>query len=185
MATKSTRTKTKAPALVITTRAELESAVGQLAHSTTEKQRLTAEMEQEITMVRARYETLLGTLTADLEAITEAAAEWAARNPDEFGKRKSLGLTHGTIGWRIGQPTLKTQPGWTWDRVLEKLTGAEEWMRFIRIKSEVAKDLLLGERETLGPDTLKTLGVRVEQAEPFFIEPKFGTVAARQQTATA
>lgn len=181
-----TRTKTKAPALVITTRAELESAVGQLAHSTTEKQRLTAEMEQEITMVRARYETPLGTLTADLEAITAAAAEWAARNPGEFpANRKSLALTHGTIGWRIGQPTLKTQPGWTWDRVLEKLTGTEEWMRFIRIKSEVAKDLLLGERETLGPDALKTLGVRVEQAEPFFIEPKLGTVATRQQTATA
>ena len=42
---KSTRTKTKAPALVIQTRGELETAVGELAHATTELQRLTAEME--------------------------------------------------------------------------------------------------------------------------------------------
>lgn len=179
-----TRTKTKAPALVITTRADLEAAVGQLAHATTERQRLTAEMEQEITLIRARYEVPLGNLTETLETITGAAAEWAARNPAEFGNRKSLPLTHGTIGWRTGQPTLKTQPGWTWDRVLEKLTTAsDDLMRFVRIKSEVAKDVLLAERQTLGDATLKTLGVRVEQAEPFFIEPRLTEVTTRATAA--
>jgi phage host-nuclease inhibitor protein Gam len=163
--------------------ADIESAVGQLAHATTEKQRLTAEMEQEITLIRARYEGPLGTLAADLETITDAAAEWAARNPAEFGNRKSLALTHGTIGWRTGNPTLKPLSGWTWDRVLEKLTTQEDWMRFVRTKAEVAKDLLLADREILADTTLKSMGVQVVQNEPFFIEPKLTAIETRLQTA--
>lgn len=179
MATKSTRTKTKAPALVITTRADLETAVGQLAHATSESQRLSAEMDQEINAVRARYEGPLGSLTAELETITEAAAEWAARNPGEFGTKKSLPLTHGTIGWRVGNPTLKPLSGWTWDRVLEKLTTQPDWLRFVRTKAEVAKDLLLAEREILPDSALKSMGVQVIRNEPFFIEPKLTEVTTR------
>lgn len=177
------RTKTKAPALVITTRADLEAAVGQLAHATTERQRLTAEMEQEITLIRARYEGSLGNLTETLDTITEAAAEWAARNPAEFGNRKSLALTHGTIGWRVGNPTLKPLSGWTWDRVLERLATTEGWMGYVRTKAEVNKEAILIDRDALADSDLKKMGVQVIRNEPFFVEPKLTEVTTRATAA--
>ena len=122
---------------------------------------------------------------ADTRTPEQRAAEWAARNPGEFGNRKSLPLTHGTIGWRVGNPTLKPLSGWTWDRVCEKLATTEGWMGYVRIKSEVNKEAILTDRDALPETDLKKMGVQVIRNEPFFIEPKLGTVATRQQTATA
>ena len=67
-------------------------------------------------------------------------------------------------------PTLKTITGFTWDRVLEKIRVA--YVEFVRTKEEVNKQAILDQRDILGPDKLRQMGVRVVQEEPFFIEPK-------------
>jgi phage host-nuclease inhibitor protein Gam len=96
---------------------------------------------------------------------------WAEANPSEFGALKSLDVTHAVIGWRTGQPTLKTLAGWTWDRVLEKLNLVAA-STYIRLKEEVNKAAILADRESLGAEKLRGMGMRVVQDESFFIEPK-------------
>ena len=55
---------------------------------------------------------------------------------------------------------------------------------YIRTKTEVNKQQILGDRETLGPSTLHQFGMSVTQAESFFIEPKVTDTDASQTTQT-
>lgn len=171
------RIKVKAP--VIKTREEVEAIVGDITRLKSFQQQTTAAMDARLTEVRAEYEQQLGDAEADLAPMVESVRAWAEANPEAFGKNKSLDLLHGIIGWRIGNPTLKTLSGWTWDRVLEKLKSATAYACFVRTKEEVDKASLLAQRETLLDGDLRNMGMRVVQDETFFIEPKLTEVETK------
>ena len=101
----------------------------------------------------------------------EHARVWSEANPQEFGAVRSIETVHGTLGWRMGGPSLRTLPGWTWDQVKENLKAVSA-MGYIRVKEEVNKQNLLADRETISAEKLRELGVRVVQEESFFVEPK-------------
>ena len=102
----------------------------------------------------------------------EDLKEWAeAHRLDTFQERKSLDLVHATIGFRTGMPRLALRRGIKWALVLEMLK-VRLGGRFVRIKSEIDKDALLAERDTLGKEKLASLGVEVVQDESFYVEPK-------------
>lgn len=173
----SKRIKLKAP--TIQTREEMEALVGDIARLKSFQQKTTAIMDQRITEVRAEYEQQLSDAERDLAPMVESVRAWAEANPEAFGKLKSLDLLHGVIGWRVGQPTLKTLSGWTWDRVLEKLKSAATYAGFVRVKEEVDKASILAQRENLLPEDLRRMGVRISQEEAFFIEPKLTAVETK------
>jgi phage host-nuclease inhibitor protein Gam len=160
----------------------METLVGEITRLKAREQQLTGEMNEEITEHRRHYEAQLGDLAVDLEEKTSIAKDWADRNAVEFGARKSLSMTHGDVGWRIGNPTLKPLSGWTWDRVLEKLRAGGFMMKYLRVKQEVNKELILSDRNELG-ESMKSIGVRVVQAETFFIEPRIESTETRVQEA--
>lgn len=174
---KNNRIKLKAP--TIKSREEIEALVGDLARLTNFQQQTTALMDQRITEVRAEYETQLAEAEQQKAALMEAARQWAEANPEEFGKTKSIEMLHGTMGCRIGMPTLKTLSGWTWDRVLEKLRTVPAYAVFIRTKQEVDKATILDLREDLLDGDLRAMGVRVVQDETFFVEPKLTEVETK------
>lgn len=151
----------------ITTRAQAESAIGHIRALEITRRQLQLERETAIKHLDDRLLPTLTTLETQIAAQTETLATWAESNPSEFNGKKSLECLHGTCGWRIGQPTLKTLSGWTWDRVLEQLQHGG--CKYIRTKQEVNKQALLSDRETLD---LRAFGVRFIQDEPFYVEPK-------------
>lgn len=156
---------------IIHTRALAEAAVREIVELKIAHQTATLEMDEAITNAKKKFEGTLSALEKDILIKTTMVQMWAESNPLEFTASKSIDMTHAVVGFRTGQPTLKTLAGWTWDRVLEKL-NAIGLDRFVRIKSEVNKAQLLSDRDTLGADQLKSIGVRVVQDEAFFIEPK-------------
>lgn len=162
---------------VLKSREEVETSLGEYARLTIERDALTVDMEERIRLVRAQFEERLAEANADAETEFELIADWAARNPGEFEKRKSLELTHGTIGFRTGMPKLKTLRGWTWDRVLEAL-AVKRMTRYLREVVSVKKDLLLDERERIGEEGLKEIGLKAVQDETFFVEAKREEAAA-------
>ncbi len=85
-------------------------------------------------------------------------------HPEEFASRKSVVLVHGTVGFRTGQPALKTVAGVTWEKVLAALKRRAP--EFVRVKEQPDKEALL----ELPPERLESFGLRVEQAERFFAE---------------
>ncbi|MHB8520702.1 MAG: host-nuclease inhibitor Gam family protein [Limisphaerales bacterium] len=175
------RTKIVGPA--VKTRADMESLVGEIADLTIDRDEVQLELDAALKHARDLFEGRLSALNRTLVERTERARCWAEANPSEFGKFKSLELTHGTVGWRVGQPQLKTLTGWTWDRVLDNLkTLAGLCLGYVRLKEEVNKAQIITDRDLLGAEQLRMMGVRVVQEESFFVEPKVTKTEPRSST---
>lgn len=181
------RIKLKTP--VIKSRAEMEALVREIAELTLARNKEQIELDEAITAIKERYEVTLGNYGKALEEKTECARAWAEANPSEFNGLKSLDLTHGVVGWRIGNPQLKPLTGWTWDRVLEKLKSLvminSSFADFIRLKEEVNKQQILAGRDNLMDADLRNMGVRVVQEESFYVEPKITEPQNRQTVEAA
>lgn len=178
-----TRVKLTAPA--IRSRIEAEALTREIASLILQRNQESIDLDTHITNLRAKYEESLASLQKQIEEKTEVARAWAEANPSEFRGLKSLEMTHAVIGWRTGQPTLKTLAGWTWDRVLEKLQSlGGRWLTYVRTRAEVDKRVLLADRESFQPEDLRAIGLRVVQDESFFIEPKLQELENRQTAAS-
>jgi phage host-nuclease inhibitor protein Gam len=160
---------------VIRTREAMESLIGEIAALKNQQRLLTAAMDEQIQAVRGQYEAQLAAQNEALDQKMTLARLWSEANPQEFGTARSIETVHGVVGWRTGQPALKTLPGWTFDRVLQTLKAVCA-AGYIRVKEEVHKQNLLADREALGPEKLRELGLRVVQEETFFVEPKLTEV---------
>jgi len=150
-------------------REEMESLVGDIAALEITLRAHAAAMDAELQGVRERYEPMIAACAEQITPLILRARAWAEEHPAEFGKHKSIEMIHGTIGWRVNTPSLKTLAGWTWDRVLEAVKKCAP--SYVRTKEDVNKQAILNDREMLGQD-LKQLGVRVVQEEDFFVDPK-------------
>jgi phage host-nuclease inhibitor protein Gam len=157
------------------TRDDIEQCVERIARATIARDGLMAEMDQELTDVRARFEPQITAYGQAIEGLMGQAQAWSEDYPEEFGARKSLDLVHGVIGFRVGTPKLKLLSGWTWARVLEVLK-VNELRIFVRTKEEVDREGIIAQRNDLSAETLKKMGVKVAQDETFFCEPKRETV---------
>lgn len=155
----------------IPTREAAASAVADIADLVNKIRLETEKQNAGIEVVRRSHQVAIDLWTAKLEPLRAGVLEWAEANPQEFTKTRSIEFAHGIVGFRVGNPTLKTLRGWTWDRVLEAIRTVG-YPRFIRRKEEVDKTRILAEREALGADALSAIGVRVDQADEPYIEPK-------------
>lgn len=164
----------------IETRAQLDDLVGRIREMTIRKNQVLLDREVAIKSIDERTGPVLEEITTTLNIWTEQALRWAEAHPEEFGKHKSLETIHGVLGWRTGNVSLKTLAGWTWDRVLEKIRSLPAMIAYIRAKEEVAKDVILSDREVLGSEGLRLIGVKVVQTETFFVEPKIEETENRQ-----
>lgn len=164
-------TRKKTPSTTISTRDELERAMGKLSRHTIARAIYAHTMDERLNEVRAQFEGRLGELDEAIEASVEDLNAWAVLHPEEFAKQKSMTLTHGTLGFRTTPPALKTARGVKWAHVLDmlKLRGLAD---YIRKTEEVNKELLLQDRETLGADKLARVGLEIHQDEKFYAEPK-------------
>ena len=153
-------------------RTDMEACCGRIRALTIELKALEAARNAAIQEVDNRYQPDLERLGAALGPEFKAAEAWAEANPAEFGALKSIEMVHALVGWRVGQPALKTLPGWTFDRVLERLRSVPVLRCFIRTKEEVDKQGIIAARGSLEEETLRGMGLRIVQDEAFFVEPK-------------
>lgn len=161
---------------VVSTRADAERILGEIAAATAIRAGLSAIMNEDLTKIRQEFEGKIDELSTEIEQKSGLLQQWAEASPEEFeAGKKSIDFLHGRVGFRTGTPKLKTLAGWTWDRVKGVLDAA-----FIRTKSEPDKEALLGSyaRGELTDATLRTVGVKVVQEESFFVEPKTEEAAA-------
>lgn len=153
-------------------RETMEEAMHGYSQADAEQRALTAEMDGRLSDIREEYATRLAALEGEKEAAFDVLQAYATENREEqFSKRKSLETTHGTIGFRIGNPQLKPGKGMTWAGVLEllKMKGRE----YLRTVEEVAKDKLLAERDSEEcQGVMAACHITVVQKETFFVEPK-------------
>lgn len=151
-------------------RQEAESVVGEICTHLLEGETLTAQMNQELQAVRNRFEEAISNHDAAVKDLLPAVQLWADSHPEEFGKRKSLEMLHAIVGYRTGQPKISPLPGWTWKRVEAMLESRK--IGYLDKKVSIDKDGLIAARDVLKSQGLADLGVKVEQEESFYLEPK-------------
>jgi phage host-nuclease inhibitor protein Gam len=152
------------------TRAEAEQFFAEYAEAAAKFDKLNAELELKLTAIRQKYQDALnatGLLKAEAYKKLEA---FGLQNKELFTERRSMEFTHGRLGFRIGQPALKTLKGFTWTVVQTLLKRVAP--EYVRVVEEPAKDMILADREKLGSEKLAELGLQVVQAESFYVEPK-------------
>ena len=156
------------PALI--TREDVEAAVTIIASCKAGIAGLNAQIDTRIAAIRQEHEDDLAALAEQVSIATDQLEQWAATHPDAFGKRKSIQCSNGRVGYRTGTPKLKTLAKRTWATVLETIRNSAAYKAYVRTKHEVDKDRILADREVLGDDGLKLLGLQVIQDETFFVE---------------
>lgn len=153
------------------TREQAEEAFAKFAAADANQQKITAQMDVQITKIREKYADQLTELAEVKDSAFELIQAYATNNREEFGKKKSMELTHGVIGFRTGTPKLKTLKGYTWPSVLNLLKTFMP--TYVRTVDEPAKDRLLADREVIDVAALfPKCGIMVDQDEAFFVEPK-------------
>lgn len=174
----------KAAAPAVITRAEAERLVTEITELTIKRNQYTSYLDEEINILREQYFTLIDGLEKEIDARTNQVRDWALGNPEEFGKKKSIAFLSGVIGFRTGMPKVKTLPGWTFARVIEKLASLPWGAAFLRIKQDLDKDALIAaqSQQTIQPSELREIGVRIDQEEAFYVEPAVTEQENRQVT---
>ena len=153
--------------------------------------KINADIELQCAKIREKRADELTRLSDEREKAFDTLQAYAVENHAElFTKKKSLDMTHGTIGFRTGTPKLKTLKGFTWASALQLVKRFLP--SYVRTTEEIAKDKLLADRDVevqLGDfdpnnrgyrplkDQLSECGITVVQDETFFVEPKKEEVA--------
>lgn len=170
------------------TRDAADDAFATYAKSDAQIQKINAEIELQCAKIREKYADKLATLGNDRDKAFEVLQSFATENMAElFSKKKSLEMAHGIIGFRTGTPKLKTLKGHTWASALQ-LAKKFLPMTYIRTTEEIAKDVLLADRnleevavydtpngdprEVPMKEAMAVCGIMVVQDETFYVEPK-------------
>lgn len=162
----------KKQALPEVTELDLEYKLAEYAKLSNEIETLEAEMNAKMTALRDKYLDKIEASRTQVKGIFEELYFWAEKQKERFGKKRSMDLQHGKIGFRMGTPKLKTSKGYTWAAVttlLKELSGA----LYVRIKEETDKETLIAKHKE--PEVIELMsrcGIQVVQEESFYIDLK-------------
>jgi len=138
--------------------------------------KLQLDREQRVTLrdrllmeIQEEYNPEIEAISQEISAKLLLCEKYATTHRETlFGKLKSAAANLGLFGFRTGNPKLVLlNRKWKWADVLNalKATGQGE---LIRTKEEADKDAL----KKLEEHQLAAIGLRIEQDETFFIEPR-------------
>ena len=152
------------------TREQAEESMRLLAIETYKLDAEEASLNKELATVRTKHEAEITAFKETIELLEAQIRSWADKTPDAFAKKKSVDMVHGTCGYRTSPPSIKTIPGVTWEKVTAILDSKRP--DFIRTVKEVDKEALLASRSIMKADDYAMLGLRINQPEEFFVDPK-------------
>lgn len=152
--------------------AECEEAMRSLKLAAIEQERLEGMRDKAVTKITETYVPVIAAqvkLRTDLELGLQNYYMAHLKELETDGK-KSVQLTHGVMGRRLGTPALKLlNKSWTWESVMARLREVFG-SRFIRLV-EPEPDKAAIKKADLGADELKAVGLKIEQGENFFADP--------------
>lgn len=128
--------------------------------------RIEHDLNDQVAAMREKYAALAAPHNKQVEELTEGLRIFAEAHRDELtneGKKKTVDLGTGELGWRMRPPRvlLRNIPG-----VIESLQMLK-LDRFLRTKLEVNKEAVLAEPEIAE----QVKGITVKQDEDFFVVP--------------
>jgi len=153
----------------ITTQNQFESTVDLICKLQLDREQLITLRDRLLAEIMEEHNPRIETIGADISAKLILCEKFATTHRDTlFGKLKSAASSLGLYGFRTGNPKLVLlNRKWKWNDVLEALKSLGK-TELIRVKEEPDKDAL----KKLDDAELAAIGLRIDQDEAFFIEPK-------------
>lgn len=163
---KATKLKARAAERVPQNKDEAVAYVKRIGDLQRERQRLKADMDDQITAIREQFQKLLTPLEEDITAISSGVHTWCEANRDRLtngGKVKTANLLTGEVRWRVTPPACKTV------RIKEAMEELKALglSRFIRTKEEINKEAILADPTAV--DGCRW--IEITQGEEFVIVP--------------
>ncbi len=157
--------------LELNSREEVDAALKTIAVNSSKIQERQAVYNADEHERRQALNVELAPLQNEKEHLETQIRLYCEQNRDEFGKKKSLELTHGTLSFRLGTKKVKAIRKFTLKSALETILGLPQatFGRYVRIKEELNREAII-EDETAGlleEEQLKTMGLQVVQEETF------------------
>lgn len=154
---------------VIENRPQFDATVDAICKLQLDREERVTERDRLIADVRMKHDTEIERLGEEISAKLVLCEKYATTHRDTlFGKLKSAASSLGMFGFRTGNPTLKLlNRKWKWNDVVATLKATGR-LDLIITKEDPDKNGL----KKLPDDELATLGLRIDQEESFFIEPK-------------
>lgn len=153
----------------IETRQQFDATVDEICKLQLDREQLVTERDRLLAEVREEHDPRIEEIGSAISAKILLCEKYATVHRETlFGKLKSASSSLALFGFRTGNPKLVLlNRKWKWNDVLAALKGKER-TDLIRRKEEADKDAL----KKLPDDELAGFGLRIDQDETFFIEPK-------------
>lgn len=153
----------------IETRIQFDATVDEICLLQLEREQLVTLRDRLMSDIMLEHNPQIEEIGNQISAKLLLCEKYAITHRDSlFGKLKSAASALGLFGFRTGNPKLVLlSRKWKWDDVLSALKSLGK-KEFIRTKEEPDKDAL----KRLPDADLATFGLRIDQDEAFFIEPK-------------
>jgi len=159
----------------------LESALTDLAFYQAEIEKKEAMMNSKINLLKEKFEMETGEIRGKSEELRKEIEAFCLSNKDEFKKKKSFEFPSGIVGFRTATPKVSTlNRKYTFKTVLELVKRIFPG-QYIRTKEELDKEVVLADysQKKIDDTKLASVGLRIEQEENFYIEPKYERLGAQ------
>ncbi len=148
-----------------------EEAMGKFSDASNSLQNIEAKMNTEINAIRDKYQEKVTALNESKDEQMEVLEVYAMEQSPNWGKKKSMEMLHGVIGYRTGMPKIKFDKGFNSKSVVAILE--ENFPIYVRTVTEMDKEKLLADRDSEGFEkVIKKSHFTVVQDETFYVESK-------------
>lgn len=163
-----TRIKTQA----IHSVAEAVEIIDEIARREIAAQKLEIELKRKVQELQDRFGPQIAEIRDGIDGLMARVAPYIEDHGEAMFKP---GLREGEtalarFGLRLGNPTVGKLKGWTWEDVIAALRGDREWAYLVRVKEEVAKEMV--KVKMTEEETLKRFGMKITQTESAWVTPK-------------
>lgn len=149
---------------------EADETLRQIGQLNSRLDKITGDMNLEITKTQSKYQPEIDKLNADkigLEQNLKLFVE-SCREKD-FIEKKSKELNWGIVSFRLSNPAVKTLKGFTWESVKLLISKSKKYAEiFLKTKTDIDKNAILA--SGLTATELSKLGVEKSQTENFAYE---------------
>ena len=168
---------------VLKTRAAVEAVLNDTVALQIERESLVATRDARLLAIKEEHEPEIDALAEQLESNLALLEQWSNANRAEFGDAQSITINGHRLGYRLGQPTVKPAGKLKFPAIIKIILakGGDLLRKYIRVKHELNKEAILetgrltesgdATQRELAATELSAIGVEIEQAESFYLDP--------------
>ena len=162
----------------------MEAIMAQVRGATLERNHIQIDSEALKKQIDDECGPKIAELDQQIAEWVDLLRAWSEANTSEFAGLKSIETPQGLLGFRLGNRTLKPLKGFTWETITEEMQDRPKFIGYLRIKHEVNKQALLVDLDQIPPEELRAVGIKVQQEEIFFVDPKIEELENRKSVTT-